>query len=197
MYLVFDTETTDLPQSHLDLDHPSQPHLLQFAGILFDDDGTELDKLSTLVRPRLGALLSPQAFATHGISLERAFHLGMDSQLVFDWFKKAVSQANCIVGHNVQFDLQMMAITAAKLGVKDWSLNCRTYCTMAQSTNLVNLPPTPRMQAAGRYHPKSPTLNECIQHFFGEDISNAHDALADVRACVRIFDHLTSRERLS
>lgn len=57
MYLVFDTETTDLPRGHLDLGHPLQLHLLQFAGIVFDDDGQEIDKLSTLVRPSPGALL--------------------------------------------------------------------------------------------------------------------------------------------
>jgi hypothetical protein len=58
MYLAFDTETTDLPRPHLDLEHPAQPYLLQFAGILFDRHGTELDRLTTLVRPGPTALLT-------------------------------------------------------------------------------------------------------------------------------------------
>ncbi|MBK9005042.1 MAG: 3'-5' exonuclease [Sphingomonadales bacterium] len=196
MYLVFDTETTDLPRPNLDLGHPSQPHLLQFAGILFDEHGTELDQLSTLVRPKSGALLSTQAFSAHGITLERAFHLGMESLEVFRWFASAARKARCIIGHNVQFDLQIMAITAAKVGESNWKLASNTYCTMAHAAPLVNLPPTPRMVAAGRYHPKSPTLAECMQHFFGEDLANAHDATADVRACARIFQHMISMEKL-
>lgn len=196
MYLVFDTETTDLPRPHLDLDHKSQPHLLQFAGILFDEHGTELDQLSTLVRPRQGALLSTQAFMAHGITLERAFHLGMDSLEVFRWFASTARKARCIVGHNVQFDLQIMAILAAKVGEISWTLPCRSYCTMAHAAPLVNLPPTPKMKAAGRYHPKAPTLAECIQHFFSEELIGAHDAAADVNACARLFQYLTSTEKL-
>ena len=192
MYLVFDTETTDLPRPHLDLDDPSQPHLLQFAGILFDEHGTELDHLSTLVRPKSGALLSAQAFSAHGITLERAFHLGMESLEVFRWFASAARRARCIVGHNVQFDLQIMEITAAKVGETGWKLVANTYCTMSHAAPLVNLPPTPRMIAAGRYHPKSPTLAECMQHFFNERHEGAHDATEDVRACARIFQHMTS-----
>jgi DNA polymerase III subunit epsilon len=197
MYLAFDTETTDLPRPHLDLEHPSQPHLLQFAGILFDEHGSELDRLTTLVRPGSGALLSTQAFSAHGITLEKAFHLGIESVEVFRWFVSAARKANCIVGHNVQFDLQIMAIVAAKVEHGGWKLPCRTFCTMSHSAPLVNLPPTPRMIAAGRYHPKSPTLTECIRHFFGEDLADAHDAAADVRASVRIFQHLTSAKRLA
>jgi DNA polymerase III subunit epsilon len=196
MYLAFDTETTDLPLPHLDLDHPSQPHLLQFAGILFDDRGEELDQLTTLVRPKPGALLSTQAFAAHGISLERAFHLGMESREVFHWFARAARKVRCIIGHNVQFDLQIMAIVAAKNGETDWSLPCRSYCTMAHAAPLVNLPTTPKMVAAGQYHSKPPTLAECIRHFFGEELVGAHDTVADVRACVRLFQHLVSETRL-
>lgn len=190
MYLAFDTETTDLPRPHLEPDHPVQPHLLQFAGVLFDENGTELDRLFTMVRPGRGALLSSHAFATHGISLEEAFHRGIESSEVFRWFASSSKRSTCIVGHNVEFDLQIMTIVAARLGETGWSAPSKTFCTMAQSTPLVNLPPTIRMMAAGRFHPKSPSLSECIRHFFGEEHTDAHDAAADVRACIRIFRHL-------
>jgi DNA polymerase III subunit epsilon len=196
MYLAFDTETTDLPRPHLDLEHPAQPHLLQFAGILFDRHGVELDRLTTLVRPGPTALLSSHAFTAHGITLEKAFHLGMDSLEVFRWFASRAIRASCIIGHNVQFDLQIMAIVAAKAQQCDWKVHCSTFCTMAHSAPLVNLPPTPRMIAAGRFQPKSPTLTECMDHFFGEELTHAHDAVEDVKACIRIFHHLTMSHKL-
>jgi DNA polymerase-3 subunit epsilon len=197
MYLAFDTETTDIPRPHLEADHPAQPHLLQFAGVLFDESGTELDRLFTMVRPGRGALLSAHAFAAHGISLEEAFHRGVGVSEVFRWFASASKRSTCIVGHNVHFDLQIMAIVAARLGETGWSTPPQTFCTMTQSTPLVNLPPTFRMRAAGRFHPKSPSLTECIRHFFGEEHRDAHDAAADVRACIRIFRHLQQERKVA
>ena len=194
MYLAFDTETTDLPRPHLEADHPAQPHLLQFAGVLFDENGTEFDRLFTMVRPGRGALLSTHAFAAHGISLEEAFHRGIGVSEVFRWFNSASKRSTCIVGHNVDFDLRIMAIVAARLGETGWSTPAKTFCTMTQSTSLVNLPPTFRMMAAGRFHPKSPSLSECVRHFFGEEHSDAHDAAADVRGCIRIFRHLNDEK---
>lgn len=193
MYLAFDTETTDLPRSHLDPDHPHQPHLLQFAGILIDEHNREIDRLFTKVRPGVGAVLSSQAYAAHGITLEEAFHQGMEAIDVFRWFAAAAARSDRIVGHNVQFDLQIMAIVAARAGLGGWSTPVPTYCTMAHATPVVDLPPTPRMRAAGRLHPKSPSLAECITHFFAEELTDAHDAEADVRACLRIFRRLNRR----
>jgi DNA polymerase-3 subunit epsilon len=46
------------------------------------------------------------------------------------------------------------------------------------------------MLAAGFNKPKPPKLSECIQFFFNEELVGAHDALVDVRACVRVFRHL-------
>lgn len=194
MYLAFDTETTDVPRPHLEPDHMAQPHLLQFAGVLFDERGTELDRLFTIVRPGADALLSAHAYAAHGISLEKAFHCGAEPSVVFRWFTSASKRSACIVGHNVQFDLHIMSIVAARLQETGWSTPTTTFCTMAQSTPLVNLPPTQRMMAAGRFHPKSPSLSECIRHFFGEEHRDAHDAVADVRACIRIFRHLSQEK---
>lgn len=197
MYLAFDTETTDIPRPHLELDHCAQPHLLQFAGVLFDESGVELDQLFTKVRPPPGVLLSAHAYAAHGISLEDAFHCGVEISEVFRWFSSASKRSTCIVGHNVQFDLQIMAIVAARLRETGWSTPPKIFCTMAQSTPLVNLPPTARMMAAGRFHPKSPSLSECTRHFFGEELTDAHDAVADVRACIRIFRHLSQERKVA
>ncbi len=65
------------------------------------------------------------------------------------------------------------------------------YCTQEASAPIVNLPPTERMIAAGRNHPKSPQLGEAYEHFTGEKLEGAHDALVDVLACKLIFDKLT------
>ena len=59
---------------------------------------------------------------------------------------------------------------------------------------IINFPPTEKMKAVGFDKPKPPKLEECIRHFFNEDFAGAHDAMADVTACRRVFLHLKSLE---
>lgn len=196
MYLALHTETTDIPHPHLTLDHPEQPHLLRFAGILFDEDGTELESLITKVRPCPGVMLSNRAFAEHGISLEDAFHCGREVSEVLRWFTSALERVTCIVGHGVRLDLQIMAIVSARVGDIRWSVP-RTFCTMAHSALWMNLSPTVGMMAKGHFHPRPPSLSECIEHFFDEEAFEPGDPEAKVRSCVRIFLHLSRRRRVT
>lgn len=193
MILAFDTETSGLVRWGDPSDHPSQPHLIQFAGIVLDEDGNEVDMLSTLVRPGPGAVMAPEAFAAHGITLEQAATEGMEPLEVFAWFKAKHDISRLIVGHNVQFDCRIMRILSARFTGEKWENGRPLFCTLKRSQAVVNLPPTERMRAAGRFGPKPPNLGECIRHFFGEDLDGAHDALVDVRASVRVFQHLTRK----
>lgn len=163
MYLAIDTETTDLPRSHLEPSHPFQPHLLQFGAIAFDEQGDEIDRLFALVRPGPAALLSTSAFGAHGISLERANREGLDPFEVFSWFTAQASCARLIVGHNVQFDIQIMRILGARLTGKTWVPPCPLFCTMANSAPELNLPPTARMLAQAVPIPNHrPCLNASV-----------------------------------
>jgi DNA polymerase-3 subunit epsilon len=49
----------------------------------------------------------------------------------------------------------------------------------------------------GMMQPKPPKLEECIQHFFSEELPGAHDALIDARACARVYFHLKTTEEKS
>ncbi|AOW48412.1 3'-5' exonuclease family protein [Acetobacter ascendens] len=77
---------------------------------------------------------------------------------------------------------------------RGWRLLGEKFCTMDAAAPLVNLPPTARMIAAGIDKPKAPKLEECIKHFFNEELKGAHDAMVDVRACARLFFHLRDAE---
>lgn len=72
------------------------------------------------------------------------------------------------------------------------SLSKPLYCTMEAASPIVNLPPTEKMIATGMTKPKSPKLEDCIKHFFGEDLADAHDAMADCVGCKRVYFHLKS-----
>jgi DNA polymerase-3 subunit epsilon len=191
LILGYDTETSNLPNWREPSDHPSQPHLMQIAMILSDVEGNEVERFSSIVQPGANCVMSPEAFAAHGISIERAMDEGIEATEAVDRFMAFAAKASLLVGHNESFDRRIMRIAASRhRGVK-WEPTCETFCTLNRSKHVINLPPTPKMIAAGVPGPKSPNLGECIQHFFNEPLVGAHDALVDVEASLRVFWHLT------
>ena len=192
--LIFDTETTGLPSRGAPLDHASQPHLVQLAAVLLDDDGVERACVSLIVRPAIP--IPPDAAKIHGISEELAARVGVPPAVAVGVWSNLARRADLLVAHNIAFDIGLMATAWLRTSgrtVDAWQEaygGHRQFCTMKAATPVVNLPPTERMVAAGFNRPKPPKLEECIRHFFDEDLAGAHDALVDVRACARVFNHL-------
>jgi DNA polymerase-3 subunit epsilon len=195
--LAFDTETTGLPDWRAPSESAHQPHLVQLAMILLDDDHTEQASVSLIIKPD-GWTIPDDVAALHGITTEKAHAFGVPEKLAARLFAEMLYATSARgVGHNVDFDMRIMRIALLRAGFDKSKLDARkpeTFCTMKAATPVVNLPPTPKMVAAGFNKPKSATLTECIRHFFDEPLEGAHDALVDVRACVRLFRHLMTAE---
>lgn len=201
MILGWDTETTGVPARGMAPEHPDYPHLVQFAAILADDDGTERACLSMIIRPD-GWTIPGGAAAVHGITTELALDAGLPLGCAVAMFDRMARRADTLVGHNVEFDLGIMeaayhrhvaaAVAQGQLvgALKAIIGDRRIACTKDLASPIVNMPPTAKMRAAGFIKPKPPKLEECIRHFFGEELTGAHDALVDVRACLRVFFHL-------
>jgi len=194
MNLFFDTETSNLPDWRSPSDDPKQPHLLQLACILADNDGNEVETFSTLVKPYPGCVIGEEAFKAHGISHTKAMNEGIDGKEAADRFFDMVFRAERVIGHNVTFDIRMMRIHAAKAHGFKWDCPVPYACTMRMATPIIKIPPTAKMIAAGFSKYKPPNLGECVQFFFGETLEGAHDALVDVRACKRVFHAIEARK---
>lgn len=201
MHLFFDCETTGLPARHVPDDHPSQPHIIQLAAILADKNLNELACLNVLIEPE-GWAIPPEVASLTGITTEKAERGGIPIKRALQAFLPLWQKADGRVAHNEAFDARMMRIELLRqqaagfvpVGLCEaWDGGMR-YCTMEAATPIVNLPPTSRMLAAGFDKPKPPKLIEAHQHFFGCGFENAHDALADVRACMAIFKELRRLE---
>lgn len=190
MILGYDSETSGLPAFSDPSDAPHQPHLIQLAMILQDMEGKELDRFVSIVKPGPGCIMEPEAFAAHGISLERAMDEGCAPLVALDAFLEFSGKAQLMAGHNESFDRRIMRILSARhRGVK-WEPTCPSFCTMWKSKFIINLPPTERMIATGMPGPKAPKLEEAYHYFFGEKLEGAHDALVDVEASLRVMWHL-------
>jgi DNA polymerase-3 subunit epsilon len=62
------------------------------------------------------------------------------------------------------------------------------------ATPIIKLPPTAKMVAAGRHHPKTPNLGEAYRFFTGHELEGAHSALVDVDACIACYYAMTDVE---
>lgn len=200
MNLFFDTETTGLPERGLPPDHPRQPHLVQLACLLCEDDGTERASVSLIVRPPVS--IPDDVAAIHGITNGVAAAAGISPASAVAMWSNLARRADVLVAHNVGFDMAIMLTAWHRTQGDDAAARWASthgdrpiFCTMKAATPVVNLPPTPRMVAAGMRRPKPPKLEECIRHLFGEELAGAHDALVDVRACARVYHHIKSLER--
>jgi DNA polymerase-3 subunit epsilon len=193
MILFYDTETTGLPDWRAPSDAKTQPHLVQLAMLLTDNAGKEKCCANLIVRPD-GWQILPENSAIHGITHETAEEFGISERIATELFVAWGRDATFRVAHNISFDDRLMRIAMLRAGYQRDQIEAiekrSAFCTMQNSTHVVNLPPTAKMVAAGFNKPKAPRLEECIKHFFDEDLAGAHDAIIDVRACARVYFHL-------
>lgn len=189
MILFFDTETTGFPHKHKPLDHPDQPHVIQLAAILAEESGNVISSFSFLIDPGVenGVRIPSGAQAVHGIDEERLWRFGIPPVAALDTFDEMLSRADLIVGHNIDFDVEMMEIAQhkhAQVVRESWlRITLPRFCTMKETTDICRI-------ASPRGGNKWPKLGEAYKHFFGEEMTGAHDAMNDVRACMRIYFRL-------
>jgi len=130
----------------------------------------------------------------HGITDEVAVEFGVNAEFALSAFTHLYQRADIVCAHNIKFDKGVIETAIARHYKQVMPLRKMLFCTMEAATPICNLPPTERMVSAGFNKPKPPKLEECIKHFFGEDLVDAHDAMADLAACRRVYLHLKSLE---
>lgn len=194
MILFFDTETTGFPHKHKPVDHPDQPHVIQLAAILAEESGNVISSFSFLIDPGVenGVRIPSGAQAVHGIDEEKLWRFGHHPIDVLSAFDSLYARADLIVGHNLDFDVEMMLIALSRhKAMWKWFEGPikERFCTMKELTDICRIPAT-RSVTTGRGGYKWPKLGEAYKHFFGEELTGAHDAMNDVRACMRIYFRL-------
>ena len=183
MYLIFDTETTGLPRSFKapisDVDN--WPRVVQLAWQLHADDGSLVEHKDFLIKPD-GFDIPYGSEQIHGISTELASKEGIDLSEGLALFEAALSKATFLVGHNVNFDVNVLGCEFFREERStDW-VDKKILDTCTEKTaNLCKL----LGGRGGRF--KLPTLSELHEHLFDAQFTEAHNATADVEATTRCF----------
>ena len=187
--LFYDTETTGLPDFKAPSESAHQPHIVQLAALLVDMDTREtIQSMDVICRPD-GWTIPDEVAAVHGITTEHAAEVGIPEHLAVSMFMELWA-GRARVAHNEQFDARIVRIALMRFHSEEaadiWKSG-PTECTARLATPICALPPTEKMKAVGRFHHKTPNLGEAYRHFTGNDLVNAHSAMADVIACRDVY----------
>lgn len=189
--LYFDTETTGIPNRYQPWNHPCQPRIVSIAWSnesgsleyhsLIKPDGWEIDEAGP-------------AFAAHKITNARCEAEGQPLPVVLRQFAEDLARTEQLCAYNIDFDIDMTRIECEKLTLPWLNLPPRLdILPLAQIA--CQMPPTDKMIAAAKrrgFSPgfKPPKLSEALRILCDEEFPEAHDALADVRATIKIHRKL-------
>jgi DNA polymerase III epsilon subunit-like protein len=201
--LVFDTETTGLlPKVTPENIHsPEMPRIIQLSYILFDTSTYDVKKIGNhYIKLDDGIEIPPFITEITGIQSETCKTRGVDiADALIDFYNSAM-EADCIVGHNVAFDIRMIECEIERNYVKLEPIvplivslfnpmymrvkNIDVICTMKESIHVCNIN---KVDKNGRPYKKFPKLCEVYLHLFKSVPEHLHNALIDVIACLRCF----------
>lgn len=170
--LFFDTETTGFKSKDF------TPEIVQIGAILQDTDSKRvLGELNLIVRAKEPI---PEKVSTiHGITDDISARFGVTSDIADNMFALMAAKADLLVAHNIDFDLGI--IDGAWVVSRPIAQMKAHYCTMR---NCSRFDDTPRRHAGRNEFTK---LTDAYKYFHGVDFENAHDAMADVRACRDLY----------
>ncbi len=186
-YLFFDTETTGIPKDYKApcTNTDNWPRLIQLGWLLTDAEARILSEGNHIVRPD-GFEIPKAASDVHGITTEFALENGKPLLDVIFAFGADLNQAECVIGHNLDYDLHIVGAEYVRLGYDYRIMFARpTLCTMQATIQYCNIP--------GRFGPKWPKLMELYTKLFGQEFDGAHDAMADIVATKECFFELIRR----
>lgn len=190
--IVFDTETTGLPEDSYASFHDSAkwPHIIQLSYIMIDTVTKDiLDYVDRIVKLDSSVIISPESIDVHQITREKSESHGIPIKKVLNEFAQSIQMADVIVGHNIIFDKRIITVELYRHDMK----NCfyknnkaiPEYCTMKRTTDLCAIPRVNKK--TGKSYNKFPTLSELHFKLFGNIPKGTHNAIADVMICLRCY----------
>lgn len=183
-YVVFDTETTGLPTgarvvSTKTLKAWDTCRLVSIAMIVYNDDHTENSRFSAIVKPDGYTV---EATEVHGITHELAESEGISFMSVYGVFIGVFSLCHRVVGHNVQFDINVLKAECIRRGLDISIFDKLTVVCTFKMAKAMFLEPVNK-------------LGVLYKKFFGEDLEGAHDAMIDTMASARLYSFMSDEPR--
>lgn len=201
--LIFDTETTGLPQSRIISPDTLEkwPHIVQFSFIIFDTESNDIvETKDYIIKLPKDIEISAESTAIHGITNEISQEKGVFlAEIILDFFD-VLGKVDLLVGHNISFDINMLNVELLRIIYKkkypqdiinDYKFDLHyltnlknIYCTMQESIDLCAIN---AIGKTGREYKKFPKLSELHVKLFESVPKNLHNSLIDILITLRCF----------
>jgi DNA polymerase-3 subunit epsilon len=174
--IVFDTETTGIPDWKAPSEAEHQPHIVQLAAQQFESEtGKIIQTIDVIIKPN-GWVIPAEVSEIHGITTEYASDVGISEKLAVEMFLDLWG-GRLRVAHNTTFDNRILRIATKRYCSEAVSEAWHTgdyFCTMINARKVMPIS-------------KNPTLGEAYKHFMSKDFEDAHSALPDAQACREVY----------
>jgi DNA polymerase III epsilon subunit-like protein len=201
--LVFDTETTGLPETKIINPETLKlwPHIVQFSYIVYDLSLNDITESSdTIVKLNENIVISEESSKIHGITNEISNRKGINIDLIINDFFYHLRNVDLLVGHNISFDINILKVELLRLiyhsnlpenEIKAYKYNLHyltnfknIYCTLQESVDFCNIK---AINKYGKEYNKFPKLIELHQKLFECTPNNLHNSFNDILVTLRCF----------
>ena len=199
--LVFDTETTGLPDGYnVPYQQSSRwPHIIQISFILYDLEKNKIiNESDFIIDLPEDVNISEKSIEIHGITRKISETQGFDIKDILEIFQVCMNAADYVVAHNINFDRNMVLAECYRNKLYDlesmFSQDKVYFCTMLRSKNWCNI--TAISKRNGEEYVRYPKLIELHQKLFKTVPTNLHNSFIDVIVCLRCFYKMTHKKDL-
>ena len=200
--LVFDTETTGLPETKIINQDTLNlwPNILQLSYVIYDTNKNDIILSSdTIVKLKKEIIIPEESIKIHGITNELSKKKGINISVILTKFLHHLKRVDLLVGHNISFDINMVKIEILRLIYENTSKNKlkdykfyfhfltnykNIYCTLQESINFCNIKGVNKF---GKDYIKYPKLQELHEKLFESIPNNLHNSFNDILVTLRCF----------
>lgn len=193
--LVFDTETTGLPENGVSIyDKSKWPYIIQLSYILYDISENSALIKNNYIKIDPSIIISQESFAIHNISREILDMQGINIVDALKDFNEYLKLCDVVVGHNISFDKRLIFVECFRHNIKQYftqfvnneKQNKSEFCTMKNTTDFCKLE---RLSKTNKVYNKSPKLSELYALLFPNELlpKDLHNSLIDVTMTLRCY----------
>jgi DNA polymerase-3 subunit alpha len=179
--LIFDTETTGLPNRRLgryynpkNTAQYDSSRLVEIAWIVMDESGDDVKRKRYIIFP---SDFTVKGTEFHGIDHVQAEKEGKNINMVLDDLLSDLKECDTIVAHNLEFDYNITLSECyrnKRQDVIDEMENKAQYCTMENGREYLGTC-------------KYPKLVELYKNITGLDWNQKHNAMDDTEKCLECY----------
>lgn len=193
--LVFDTETTGLPEKDASIyDFEKWPYIIQISAILYDLSTNQMTVQNNYIKIDNSIDIPSESYEIHHLTHEFLNKNGIHIIPALREFNEFLDRCDVVVGHNISFDKRMIFVECLRHKIdqkftkyeNNVKITKPEYCTMKNTTEFCNII---ALNKSNKSYIKQPKLIELYTILFPDEPvpKELHNSLVDILCTLRCY----------